>query len=593
MCALEIEEPPQSRPRIVSDPLRSDPLRKSKAAHRHTVASRSPHGSFGFSGDAGRSHFTHFSQISDDNADTLNSSRHGLDPRSTMSWAAGSARREVLQPLRPLGGTAASFALGEDLNTSRTFGGIDRRIRPTLPTKRQVVALRSFMQVLKESTDAEQRPRIVAFVNSKSGGQAGELLRQTLREHLGSLEDEKAIEGEVCDLSLDGEPENTIQFLAESLKFSEAPTRLLVCGGDGTVTWILTALEQCEDLQGKLHLLPVAIVPLGTGNDLARSLGWGPKLERVGDILQYLKWAMEGVPCIMDQWRLVIRPHTKLPEDHKLRTHGSHPQLVQDKELAVQLLGDMHEALESDEGTAGEVFVGYWQNYFSVGADAMVVSSVEHSRNETACGRRCFRSGLGKICYVWQMLAGLRNVRNVSDTIGQLKVGLPDSTTDALVDMHSELRQRRMVVLGMVNINSYGSGSQVQPNLIHTGDQPSPSDGLMEVFSFRNVLALGAANISIRPKYHTSAGAVVFRLKSAEHMQIDGEGWRLDSGCDVLIEPHRKVTMLCAPQKARHWRGHVSQKFWLQGGADQSQPLLQKGASVKESTRQPFQCVVQ
>merc|ERR1711865_404774 len=106
------------------------------------------------------------------------------------------------------------------------------------------------------------------------------------------------------------------------------------------------------------------------------------------------------------------------------------------------------------------------------------------------------------------------------------------------------------VVFGMVNINSYGAGVQVQPNLIHTGVQPSPGDGLMEVFSFRSVLAMGAANIRIRPRYHTSAGAAVFRLKVGEHMQIDGEGWRLHSGCDVLIEPHRKVTMLCAPEKA-------------------------------------------
>merc|ERR1719261_1372015 len=111
--------------------------------------------------------------------------------------------------------------------------------------------------------------------------------------------------GQVCDLSMQDEPEGTLEALADALDPS-FPLKLLVCGGDGTVTWILTALEQCQRRKGKLHLLPVAVVPLGTGNDLARSLGWGGKMRAVGDIVEYLRLVIEATPVDLDQWRVLL-----------------------------------------------------------------------------------------------------------------------------------------------------------------------------------------------------------------------------------------------------------------------------------------------
>ena len=52
--------------------------------------------------------------------------------------------------------------------------------------------------------------------------------------------------------------------------FKKVPNvKLLACGGDGTVGWLLSVLDKVQ-----IDPLPaVSVLPLGTGNDLSRSLG--------------------------------------------------------------------------------------------------------------------------------------------------------------------------------------------------------------------------------------------------------------------------------------------------------------------------------
>lgn len=47
---------------------------------------------------------------------------------------------------------------------------------------------------------------------------------------------------------------------------------VIICGGDGTVLWVVSEVLNYGINAGEIQF---GIIPIGTGNDFSRSLGWG------------------------------------------------------------------------------------------------------------------------------------------------------------------------------------------------------------------------------------------------------------------------------------------------------------------------------
>lgn len=138
--------------------------------------------------------------------------------------------------------------------------------------------------------DIKKKSIIIAIVNTSSGGQQGIDILKQLYSHLNPLQ--------VIDLLSEG--------LLKLHLFVKIPDlKILVAGGDGTISTVIDHIktkipEWSEAMPG------IAILPLGTGNDLSRSLGWGGSLEKE-DLIKHLKKVQKNAVNVeLDRWAIDI-----------------------------------------------------------------------------------------------------------------------------------------------------------------------------------------------------------------------------------------------------------------------------------------------
>ncbi|XP_029051769.1 diacylglycerol kinase theta isoform X5 [Osmia bicornis bicornis] len=337
---------------------------------------------------------------------------------------------------------------------------------------------------------------LLVFVNVKSGGCQGLQLISSFRKLLNPYQ--------VFDLD-NGGPLPGLYVFRHIKDY-----KILVCGGDGTVGWVLQCLDNVGQ-DSECSSPACAIVPLGTGNDLARVLCWGAGYTGDEDPLNLLRDVIDAEKSLLDRWTVVFHPEEK-----------------EDKQTATNAGGA---SSTSEDNT--QIFV--MNNYFGIGLDADLCLDFHNAREENP---NKFRSRLrNKSVYV---SIGLRKM--VKRTLCK--------------DLHKEIRLEvdgRLVELPQVegiiimNILSWGSGANpwgpdTSEDQFYT---PNHGDGILEVVGVTGVMHLGQIQSGLRTGMRIAQGGhIKIHLHSDIPVQVDGEPWIQSPGDIVVLKSALKATML-------------------------------------------------
>ncbi|KAL4323134.1 hypothetical protein GQ457_11G018320 [Hibiscus cannabinus] len=371
---------------------------------------------------------------------------------------------------------------------------------------------------------------MVVFINSRSGGRHGPVLKERLQELIS--------EEQVFDL-LDVKPHEFVRYGLACLekwanngdicaKETRRNIRVVVAGGDGTVGWVLGCLGELHQ-KGRDPVPPVAIIPLGTGNDLSRSYGWGGSFPFAwrSAIKKTLQRATTGPICRLDSWHLVVQmPGGEVIDPpHSLKaTEECH------LDQTLEIEGNVPDKVNCYEGV--------FYNYFSIGMDAQVAYGFHHLRNEKPylaqgpisnkmiySSYSCTQGWFLTPCMSDPSLRGLKNI---------LRIHIKRARCSEWEQIPVPKSVRAIVAL---NLHNYGSGrnpwGKLKPDYLEKRGfvEAHADDGLLEIFGLKQGWHASFVMVElITAKHIAQASSIRLELRGGEwkdaFMQMDGEPWK-------------------------------------------------------------------
>ncbi|XP_065173705.1 diacylglycerol kinase epsilon isoform X2 [Atheta coriaria] len=301
---------------------------------------------------------------------------------------------------------------------------------------------------------------LIVVANRRSGNNDGDAILSEFRRILNPAQ--------VIDLA-DRPPAAALQW---SVLCAPKPIRLLVAGGDGTVSWLLTTSHKM-DLEPQPAIM---ILPQGTGNDLSRVLGWGKETPSEMDPTYIIEKIQEAKLSEIDRWKVEITPSRHLGISLPTKTQ-------------------------------------FMYNYFSVGVDAQVALDFHRTRGSKFYwfSSRVFN----KILY---MFFGTNQVvwaecKNINK---HMELFLDGKRVD--------LPQLESVVV--LNIPSWGAGVDLW-SMIEDASSQSFKDGILEVIGIYSSFHIAQLQVGLSSPHRIGqAKTVEIRLNAMAPVQADGEPWR-------------------------------------------------------------------
>eukprot|EP01064_Diplonema_japonicum_P010517 TRINITY_DN17769_c0_g1_i1.p1 TRINITY_DN17769_c0_g1~~TRINITY_DN17769_c0_g1_i1.p1 ORF type:complete len:385 (+),score=104.14 TRINITY_DN17769_c0_g1_i1:67-1221(+) len=362
----------------------------------------------------------------------------------------------------------------------------------------------------------------VAITNSSSGERAAAgFLEEQLREELGGNmvmnlmdyikhktdpKDSKLKPKDAFTNKEDWEgasPDPMLGVLLDRLKDVKGGGKVIIAGGDGTVAWGMQLIDTYFEDKPDREKPHVAMIPMGTGNDLSRSLGFGPgfvrekcccccKREHIRDIIGDVQAGKESE---LDRW------HVKVIDRH---------------------------------GKVMDIQQGVMNNYLSIGFDATIAYKFDKFRRENP-GLCKTRTG-NKVWYTkfgCAALCGSPAVKN------KIKITVDGKEVD-----QARIKELKNIILA--NIDSFAAGMRVwKPSKSKEYTPQKFNDSKLEVCGYFGSFHMGLAQGGLRSSKKVGQGGKIEIAVSAEtdldsmRLQIDGEPVPLPSGgCTIVVEPH-------------------------------------------------------
>jgi diacylglycerol kinase (ATP) len=335
-------------------------------------------------------------------------------------------------------------------------------LRPHASVPSPLASSRKIFSKFRKSLTRNSNPLLI-FVNKDSGGRQGLSILKSIES---ACSKEK-----ICDLS----QQIPSEFLAP-FRNSSTKLRILCCGGDGTVNWILKELEKFN-----MSRVPIAVIPMGTGNDLVRTLESSHFPNRVNsvtpvDLCQDPKSALKRFSkpktCQIDMWNADIFPITSGLSHFTTSSH-----------LAITPSLEPKSQWKDEHPSLSKIMV----NYCSIGLDGAVSLAFDKLRKTqpryffSSLINKAWYGVLGTRIFLTEKLQDLSKSRLTIKCDGEV-VTLPPSTEGLII----------------LSVSSYMGGTKIWPSLtagrsglrsLWKGKEekkwttPSASDGILEVTS--------------------------------------------------------------------------------------------------------------